>query len=148
VSPTLELDINTFLVAAMLILVGLQSVAFAVIARRFATRYGFIPPSRTFEPVLRALTLERVLIAAMVVVLLGLVALAWGFGQWAAAGFGPLETSSTLRLMIVALTAIVAGVQLMLSGFLNSMIDIPVEEGRLAPAPLDEVTTRHLPGNR
>ena len=49
ISPTLELDVHTFLVAAMCILVGLQAVSFAVIGRRFASRYGFIPPSETFD---------------------------------------------------------------------------------------------------
>jgi glycosyltransferase involved in cell wall biosynthesis len=149
-SPTIELDIHTFLVAAMLILVGLQAVSFAVIARRFATRYGLIPPSQTFDPVLRALTLERVLAAAVVLMLLGIAALFWGFGQWAERGFGHLEPTVTLRIMVVALTGFVAGLQLMLSGFLNSMIDIPLEEGRVAEPGLDELTLRHLdpPGRR
>ncbi len=65
ITPTIELDVHTFLAAAMCILLGLQSVSFALIGRRFASRYGFIPQSKTFADVLEALTLERVLLAAL-----------------------------------------------------------------------------------
>ena len=142
IAPTVELDIHTFLVAAMLILVGLQSVSFAIIARRFATRYGLIPPSQTFGTLLGALTLERVLVAGIVLILLGVAALFLGLGQWAEQGFGHLDPTVTLRVMVVALTAIVAGLQVMLSGFLNSMIDIPLEEGRVAELPPDALSLR------
>ena len=54
-----------FLAAAMCILVGLQAVSFAIIGRRFASRYGFIPRSATFDRVLEALTLERILLVAV-----------------------------------------------------------------------------------
>jgi glycosyltransferase involved in cell wall biosynthesis len=137
-----ELDIHTFLVAAMLILVGLQSVSFAVIARRFASRYGFIPRSQTFDSVLQALTLERVLAAAVILIIGGVAALLWGFGQWAARDFGPLNPTTTLRVMILAMTALVAGLQLILTGFLSSMIEIPLEEGRMTAGPVDDPASK------
>jgi hypothetical protein len=126
------IDLHTFLGAAMLILVGLQAISFAVIGRRFASRYGFIPPSETFGVVLEALTLERVLIAAFVFFSVGLVALVWGFGEWAQRGFGPLNLGSTMRVMIVALTSLVAGVQLAMTAFMASIINIPLAERRVA----------------
>ena len=39
---------------AMCIIVGLQAVSFAVIGRRFASRYGFIPRSETFDALLES----------------------------------------------------------------------------------------------
>ena len=130
-SPTVVLDLHTFLLAAMCILVGLQAVSFAIIGRRFASRYGFIPRSSTFDRILESLTLERVLIIAVVFVVAGLAALIWGFGQWAARDFGPLPLSSTMRAMIVAMTTLVAGIQLVMSAFMASMIDIPLNEHRV-----------------
>jgi glycosyltransferase involved in cell wall biosynthesis len=138
VSPTLELDVNTFLFAAMCIILGLQAVSFAVIGRRFASRYGFIPKSEAFDTVLESLTLERVLAAAVVLVLIGLVAIAWAVVAWATAGFGPLDSSSVPRFMIVAMTTIVAGIQLAMSAFMASMIDIPLNERRVQQVPLDD----------
>lgn len=130
-SPTIVLDLHSFLLAAMCILVGLQAVSFAIIGRRFASRYGFIPPSGTFDRVLRALTLERVLLAAIVLAIAGFAALGWGFAQWAERGFGALPLGSTMRAMILAATTLVAGVQLAMAGFMASMIEIPLNEGRV-----------------
>ena len=133
-SPTIELDIHTFLMAAMFILVGLQSVSFAVIGRRFATQYGFIPRSETFGGLLEALTLERLLALALVLVAAGVGALLWGLGQWAARDFGSLNPSTTMRPMILAMTTLVAGLQLAMSAFMSSMITIPLQERRVALA--------------
>jgi len=130
-SPTIEIDVHTFLVAAMLVLVGMQAVSFAVISRRFASSYGFIPPSARFDRVLEFLTLERLLIFAAVLIVVGLGALFWGFGQWAARDFGPLNLSTTMRAMIVALTTLVAGTQLALTAFMSSIMNIPLMERRV-----------------
>lgn len=133
VSPTLTLDINTFLVAAMMIIVGQQAVSFAIIGRRFASRYGFIPKSRVFDEVLEALTLERALIVAGVLVILGFAALLWAVNEWASSGFSRLDPSVTPRVMIVSLTALVVGVQLAMTAFMSSLINIPVQERRIQP---------------
>ena len=138
IGPTLELDINTFLAAAMCILLGLQSVSFALIGRRFASRYGFIPKSETFDRILEALTLERVLAAAIVLILIGLGALGWAVISWATTGFGELERTVVPRFMIVAMTMLVAGLQMAMSGFMSSMIHIPLNEGRIAVAAPDD----------
>jgi glycosyltransferase involved in cell wall biosynthesis len=142
VAPGVVLDIHTLLAAAMFVLVGLQAVAFAAIGRRFAIRYGFVPSSKGFEEGMRAITLERVLLAALVLVGIGLVALIWGISVWVGTGFGDLDVQSTMRVMILAMTALVAGLQLMLSGFLASMIDIPLEEGRIAVPSDDDIMRR------
>jgi glycosyltransferase involved in cell wall biosynthesis len=141
-TPTVVLDLHTFLVAAMCVLVGMQSISFALIGRRFASRYGFIPQSRTFDSVLEALTLERVLLFAGALVLVGLVALGWGFTQWAERGFGPLPLSSTMRAMILAVTTLVAGLQLAMSAFMASMIDVPLTERRVSDVPREDWMVR------
>jgi len=141
-SPTIVLDLHSFLVAAMCILVGMQAVTFALIGRRFASRYGFIPHSPTFERTLEALTLERVLIFAAILIIVGLVALGWGFFQWAGRDFGPLPLSSTMRAMILAVTTLVAGLQLAMSAFMASMIDIPLNERRISQVPREDYMVR------
>jgi len=125
------LDIHTFLVAALCIIVGLQSIAFAIIGRRFASRYGFIPPSDHYGRILDALTLERVLLLAATLMVTGVIALGWGLNEWSDRGFGELDPRTTLRAAILALTTLVCGFQMMMSGFMSSMINIPFSEGRV-----------------
>lgn len=138
-------DIHTFLVAALCIIVGLQSLSFAIIGRRFASRYGFIPPNDRHQRLLDALTLERVLLAAAALMIIGLFALIWGVGEWAGSGFGTLDPSVTMRPVILAMTFVVCGFQLMMSAFMSSMINIPVYEGRLAPPSGDATGRPDLP---
>lgn len=135
ITPGIELDTNSFLVAAMLVLVGLQSMSFAMMGRRFASRYGFIPPSQHFDRLLEGLTLERLLTVAIVLIIGGVALVVASLGTWADAGFGRLANGGPMRMMITAMTAIVAGVQLAMTGFMASMINIPLTERRLTLAP-------------
>jgi glycosyltransferase involved in cell wall biosynthesis len=120
------LDIHTFLVACFAILLGLQSISFAVIARRFATVRGFIPQSPRYGSVLAALTLEHLLIVALCLVLLGLAGFAWCVAVWASVGFGSLENAPLLRAIMLSLTSITAGIQLAFTAFLSGIMEVPV----------------------
>lgn len=145
----LVLDLHVFLIAAMAIIVGVQSIAFALIGRRFATRYGFIPPSDSYHRVLEALSLERILLVAVLLILVGLVALGWGLTEWAQRGFGALEPGWTMRALILAMTTLVVGSQLMMSGFMSSMINIPLYEQRVTDSPQsDDQTQRRRYGDQ
>jgi glycosyltransferase involved in cell wall biosynthesis len=138
VSPTLTLDVNTFLFAAICIILGLQAVSFSIIGRRFASNYGFIPPSRHYDNVLESLTLERVLVAAAVLVAIGILALVWAVFSWATVDFGDLSDNAVTRFMIVAMTMLVAGLQLAMTAFMGSMINIPLAERRIVQVPMDD----------
>jgi glycosyltransferase involved in cell wall biosynthesis len=119
-------DIHTFTVACIAVLVGTQALSFGAVARRFATVHKLLPPSRRFAGLLTALTLERVLIAAAVITLCGLVGVISCVVRWASVEFGPLEYSALLRILIMSLTAVAIGVQLALTGFLSAIVEIPV----------------------
>lgn len=129
------LDLHTFLIAGLCVIMGLQSISLAIISRRFASRYGFIPRSGHYHRILEELTLERILFVAVLLMLAGLAALSWGVVEWAKRDFGALNLSTTMRAMILAMTALVSGFQLMMSGFLSSIINIPLNEGRLTDLP-------------
>ncbi|WP_245578899.1 glycosyltransferase family 2 protein [Cucumibacter marinus] len=128
IAPDVEIDIHTLLVGAMCVIVGLQAISFAIIARSFATRYGFIPRSATFGRLLDAISLERILFVAVPIAVLGIGGIAWSVINWASTGFGPLSYSGTMRVMIISMTAVVAGIQLAMTGFLSSMMNIPMRE--------------------
>lgn len=131
-------DVHTLLVASLCVITGTQSIAFAIIGRRFASRYGFIPRSDAYDRLLESLTLERLLLVAMVLMLGGLGAMGWGVSEWARRDFGPLTTTGTLRAVILAMTALVTGFQLMMSAFMSSMINIPIYERRIADLPVPD----------
>ena len=119
-------DIHTFTVACIAVLVGTQAMSFGAVAFRFATVHKLVPPSHRFSGILTKLTLEWILVLSAVVFLSGFAGVIWCLLQWASTGFGPLEYSALLRILILSLTAIAIGVQLTLTGFLSAIVEIPV----------------------
>lgn len=118
-------DLHTFLVASICALLGTQCITFAVISRKFATAHGLIPRSKRFSGLLRAMTLERMVVGGALIAFVGLLGFLRCFGLWASTGFGPLEYASMLRLLILSLTAIAIGIQLVFAAFLSAIIEIP-----------------------
>ena len=64
-TPRFGLDVHTFLVAAIAILVGVQVVGFGVIARHFAAANGLLPRSKSLDGLMSRVSLERGLLIAL-----------------------------------------------------------------------------------
>ncbi len=120
------LDEHTFLVAAVSILVGVQVVAFGIIARHFAAANGLLPRTRRLDALLAAVPLERGLMIALGIVVAGLGGVGWSLWQWALVDFGPLTAPAVMRVLTFALVFIAIGVQLAFTLFLLGVIDLPL----------------------
>jgi glycosyltransferase involved in cell wall biosynthesis len=124
IADGISLDVHTFLVGAIAILIGVQNLSCGLIAQRFAVRYQLLPES---EPnrFLSLLTFERGLIAAISVIVLGAAGFIWSVLTWASVDFGPLAHPIVLRVLIISLTGIAIGVQLGFTVFLAGIMSIP-----------------------
>ena len=122
----IALDTHTFLVAAISILVGMQIVCFGLIARRFAAAYGFLPRSKLLSVFVSEVTLERGLVVAAVVTATGMVGFIWTLFAWASFEFGPISYPVVMRVLVLSLVCIAAGVQLAFTSFLLGIMDIPL----------------------
>jgi len=121
------IDIHTFLIASIAILVGLQSISLGVIARRFATRYGFLPKSERYAALFVGFSLERGLTLALVVGLAGIGGLLWAIYAWVLLSFGPMQYPPVLRVLVLSLTAIAVAMQIASTSFFLSIIDLPLQ---------------------
>jgi Glycosyl transferase family 2 len=130
VADGVRLDVHTFLVAAIAVLIGVQSIGVGLIAQRFAIAYGFLPSAKRFAFLLDAISLERGLIVAALLVAAGLAGLVWSLLTWAHVDFGILEYPLVLRVLIASLTSIAIGIQLAFTAFLSSIMDIPIVRDR------------------
>ena len=120
-----SLDTHTFLVGAIAILIGIQSLTSGLIAQRFAVRYQLLPESKWNYRLLSLLTFERGLIVAISVIGLGTAGFIWSLLTWASVDFGPLSYPIVLRVLIISLTGIAIGVQLGFTVFLAGIMSIP-----------------------
>ena len=126
ITPNVSLDIHTFLVSSVSILIGMQCVSFAVVVRRYAAARGLLPRSNVVQRYLVPITLERVLLVALLIGVFGLGGLLWCVAQWADVGFGPLKYGVMIRVLTVSLTSIALALQLAFTAFLSAIIEIEI----------------------
>ena len=117
--------IHTFVAACMATLIGIQSITFAAVARRYATLRGLLPASTQYSQALRALTPDRLLVVGIALFVIALLGLLWSVWQWIGADFGPLNDQRILRVLVLSFTGLAGAVQFWLVAFLASLMEIP-----------------------
>jgi hypothetical protein len=128
------LDVHTLFYAGTAIIVGFQSMLFAVFTKVYAIREGFLPPDPRFARAIGLLSLEVGLLAGGALLLAGLAASAFALGAWGERGFGDLSPSDVMRLVIPSGTAIVMALQVMYGAFFISVLELRGTRG-IAAAP-------------
>ncbi len=117
-------DAHTFLYAAMAILIGFQAICFGLFARTFAITEGLLPEDALLDIFFRAFTLETGLAVGAALAVGGLAGSIYAVNAWRLQGFGPLDFSRTLRIVIPSATAITLGFQTVLSSFFVSILGL------------------------
>jgi glycosyltransferase involved in cell wall biosynthesis len=118
------LDVNALIYSMVAVLVGFQAALFAVLARAFAMNEGLLPPSPGVDRAFRIMTLERGLVAGILLLLVGLGVTVYAVVHWGSSGFGALNTSDAIRVVIPGATATVLGFEVVLSSFFLSILGL------------------------
>jgi glycosyltransferase involved in cell wall biosynthesis len=116
------LDVHTLLYAAAAVIVGFQSVLFAVFTKVFAISEGLLPADPRLEKLFRVLTLEVGLFVGSVLTLAGLACSLYALSRWSRRAFGALEPTLMLRIVIPSVLGIILGCQTTLSSFFLSVL--------------------------
>jgi glycosyltransferase involved in cell wall biosynthesis len=117
-------DAHTLLFASLGLMLGYQSIWFAVIAKTFAITEGLLPDDSRFAKFLRITTLERGLILGVMGMMAGGFLMADAVLQWRAVSFGHLDYSYTMRWVIPGVTLCALGFQTILSCFIISLLGL------------------------
>jgi glycosyltransferase involved in cell wall biosynthesis len=125
----IEFDAGSLLVACMGAIVGVQLVAFACFTKAFAIAEGLLPEDPKFAKALQLITLERGLIAGLLISLAGGGMLAWSIYLWSKVNFGSLPYPENLRRLIIAVTLIVIGLQTVFSSFFLGVLGLKSSGG-------------------
>ena len=117
--------VHTLVYAAMLVVIGFQTILFAAFTKIFAINEGLLPPDRRLDRVFRIVTLEVGLALGVVMVAAGIAGSIYALAVWEQTAFGALDASSlAMRLVIVSSSAIALGVQVILSSFFFSILGL------------------------
>jgi glycosyltransferase involved in cell wall biosynthesis len=116
------LDIHTLLYAGLSVVIGFQSIIFAVFTKIFAVKEGLLPEDPRLDKLFRYVTLEVGLVIGSALLLTGLAGSVSVLSTWGEHAFGPLQPSETLRLVIPATICITLGFQTILCSFFLSVL--------------------------
>ncbi|HUS09703.1 MAG TPA: glycosyltransferase family 2 protein [Pyrinomonadaceae bacterium] len=118
------LDVHTLLYAALALVVGFQSVVFAVFTKVFAISERLLPEDERLDKIFRYVTLETGLIVGGLLLLGGLIGSIYAVVFWDDKAFGPLNPSKTFRVVIPSVTALLLGFQTVFSSFFLSVLGL------------------------
>ena len=115
-------DAHTLLFGSLAVILGYQSVVFAVLTRLYGTVEGFLPEDPRFMRWFRVFNLERGLVVGALAAVIGIVFLGLAVTSWFEADFGRLDYSRTMKIVIPGVTLTALGAQTVLSSFFLSII--------------------------
>jgi len=108
----------------MAIVIGFQTVVFAVFTKVFATTQGLLPEDLRLNKLFHYIKLETGLLVGSLLLAGGLFLSVYVFSSWRAQQYGPLNPSQTLRLVIPAVTLMMLGLQTILASFFLSILGL------------------------
>lgn len=117
-------DVHTLLYGFVAVLLGFQLAAFAVFTKVFAISEGLLPEDPRLTRAFRYLTLERGLILGGLLVATGAVGSIIAVSGWSSRGFGALDPSRMLRIVMPAVFSLTLGVQVVCGSFFLSILGL------------------------
>jgi glycosyltransferase involved in cell wall biosynthesis len=118
----IHFDAHTLLFATLAILLGHQSIVFAICAKTLAIAERLLPPNPPMEAFYLVMTLERGLLIGVTTLAGGLVLLAMAVNGWRVMNFGNLEYTTTMRLVVPGVMLAALGFQTLLASVLIGII--------------------------
>jgi glycosyltransferase involved in cell wall biosynthesis len=115
-------DAHTLLFSSLAILMGYQSVLFAICAKTFAMNEGLLPRDPRLDHFYQVIYLERGLAIGALAFLAGIILLGAAVLQWKSVHFGRLDYAVTMRWVIPGATLTALGFQTILSSFFVSIL--------------------------
>lgn len=117
------LDAQTLLYAGGAVVLGYEAVLFAIFSRLFAVTAGLRPADR-LDGVLRRVTLEVGLLIGAGLILAGMVGTVAAGVQWSSRNFGPLDFSTSMRVVVPSLVALMLGAETVFASFFLGVLGV------------------------
>ena len=118
----LEFSLNSFFIFIGLVLAGVQTLYFGILARIFSSRYGLLPKTSSISRFERKFTLERGIALGLFLLTSSIILSALLLSYWSGNSIDGVDEASALRLsgLIVLLSS--SGIQTLFASFFASIL--------------------------
>lgn len=123
----ISFDVHTLLFSGMAMLIGFQSVAFAVCSKVYAIQSGLMPEDKAFSRWFSWISLEKGLLVGGAFAAAGLAVSMEAVGLWSNQGFGPLVPGELLRWVVPGGVMLTLGCQIVLVSFFLSILGLSLK---------------------
>lgn len=121
---SITFDINTLLLAGVAVIVGIQAIGLAVLAKQFCIGNRLLPPDPRFRSLADRLSLEFLLVIGGLLTVAGGIGIIVAILTWRQTGFGNLDAASMMRLLVPSSTALCVGLQLAFTAFFKGVLGL------------------------
>ncbi len=123
-NPQLTWDIHTMLYASGAIMIGFQTVIFAIFSKTFAVHEKLLPTNPKIDKILNSITLEKGMLIGSIMILLGLAGSIYSIMIWDEGSFFQYGITITMRIVIASVTLLILGFQVIFSSFFFHMLKL------------------------
>jgi hypothetical protein len=116
--------VHTLLYSSTAMIIGFQTVTFALFTKVFAIREKLLPEDRRFRRIFSYINLEVGLIVGSILFLVGIAASIYAFMVWENNLFGSLDPRDMMRIVIPAVTCLALSFQVIFSSFFLSVLGL------------------------
>ena len=120
----ISFDIHTMLYASAAIILGFQMIAFAIFSKVFAVNTQLLPEDSRIDFIKKRPVLEIGICLGFILFLLGITGSVLAVTRWESVAFGPLIPSAIMRVVIPSVTALILGIQMILSSFFIAILQL------------------------
>lgn len=123
----ITLDINTLMYAALLTIIGAQSVLFSIFTYVFGVNADLLPRDQATDKLLNRVGLEKGIAAAAGMVLLGFASSISAVVYWSENSFGNIDPVFSMRLVIPGAVLFTLGFEVLFASFFVSILNIKLK---------------------
>ncbi len=116
------LDLNSLVGFSTIFIAGAQVVSFGILVKVYAVKHGLLPGHKRWLTLARSNVVDLCIAAGVAVLLLGVGNLVNAFIIWLEVDFSELDTQASMRKVILSVTAIAMGLQVMFTSFAVAML--------------------------
>lgn len=120
--------VHSMLFAGAAILVGVQLMAFGLVASCFGARERYWSESGRLQKIRSLLSIDKGCLAGGTMILAGIAGAIVAFASWAGAGFSDMDPEALMRISIPSVLAAGVGLQVMLTSFLIELLSQPARD--------------------